>query len=241
MLCTCSPCPNLQYPAIFSEISELELSPAPFCLSYIHILTGIPLSGNFLMGRSRKFFRLHALPHAEIHWKIHLRGIIPVPTVEIDLLDPLHTAGDIRILHKAELPVPAASRNVSSTMISPHHSPQTVFCCRHSSKFFSIRKFQNICPQDAVLALAAVIEHHSIMVVHTYDQYHIVPSLSVTSAFCLLFYHVFRNDTTIRSILLSCTAPAVPAKFLHFSFWKILTSVPRGAIIMRSKNIVMGL
>ena len=79
------------------------------------------------------------------------------------------------------------------------------------------------------------------MVVHTYDQYHIVPSLSVTSAFCLLFYHVFRNDTTIRSILLSCTAPAVPAKFLHFSFWKILTSVPRGAIIMRSKKYRYGL
>ena len=90
-------------------------------------------------------------------------------------------------------------------------------------------------------SLRRVIEHHSIMVVHTYDQYHIVPSLSVTSAFCLLFYHVFRNDTTIRSILLSCTAPAVPAKFLHFSFWKILTSVPRGAIIMRSKKYRYGL
>ena len=186
MLCTYSPLSQSPISRYISEISELELSPASFCLSYIHILTGIPLSRNFLVGRSRKFFRLHALPHAEIHRKIHIRGIIPVPTVEIDLLDPLHTAGDIRILHKAELPVP---RSIEKRLIHQDFLRITLrklfSAVGIHPKFFSTRKFQNICPQDSILALAAMVEHHSIMVIHAYDQYQLISSFRFFSIWVL--------------------------------------------------------
>ena len=133
------------------------------------------------MGRTWKFHCFHQFPSGQIHSKILICRIYPVPFVQ-DTESTWVVSGNMSLPQgsdsaKQYSPFAAFFKKVFIHYKALSYLFAFIFLkhflrCTHSSQFCISHSVQNMPTKHRSWPLAAMVKHHALVVIHTHDQDH---------------------------------------------------------------------